>query len=657
MTRRLAAALFLAGMAFAAPAAAVGRGPVPRSISAPDEIIIKSQPFHIVSTVNTRFTLQFPAAVTQDSTIEFLLQRRVANRDSFRAIADRFAEPGVIDTVALPMRRGVASGSFVSFDVLVTTGKSSGNDLNIAQAGIYPVAIRAVAKDGSVTASALTFLDRRDPAVVSVATPVSVLGILRAPVSHTTDGTVAIDDQTRALVGQFVEFLGGTRSPVTLQVQPELVQAFATSPEALDNQMYEQLRKALTGRSIINATYLPVDAAALVHDGLASEIAAQLRLGEATLAQWLPGSTVHRNTWVADSQVDTATVAALRSAGLKTVILMADASAGLERQAPGAVLARPAGPVSTALGILSVDDQLASTIDNAGNDPVRLGARIAAEVMMSRDDTTAVARVPGQVRMIVSSSTGDVLDGPSMVQALSFLASAPGISVQDLGGVANADDATPVVKLPADAGRSLDVLRDAIVLSRAELNAIGSMLPENEPRRTVWAGSLAAAFSPDTPGPSEYVDALRSDMRRVTGSVSLVTPSSIAFSSRTGSIRLQIRNDADIPLAVRVRVASPKVSFDRPAEATQLLPGATTEVAVPIRVRSNGRFSVTVRVLTPTGAVQVVSPRQIEVRVTSVAGLGQLVSVTLLLVLLAWWWSHWRRTHRQADEESTVANQ
>ena len=645
-------ALLLGFGTVAAPAAAA-----PRTLSAPDEIIIKAQPFHLVSALNTRFTLEFPASVTQAANVQFLLQRRVANRDSFRAIADKFAEAGVIDTLTVPLRRGTTSAGTTSFDVLLTTEAPARNDLYLPQPGIYPLAIRAVGDNGAVLASALTFLDRRDPAVTSAGTPVSVLGVLQSVVSHSTDGTVAIDDQTRDLVQEYIDFLGTTRAPLTLQVQPELVQALATSPEITDNLLYQSLKAALSGRSIVTSTYLPVDAAAMIHDGLSGELLEQIRLGESTLTAYLPGSVLHRATWVSTMPLDSVTVDVLRGMGFTSLLLLANAQTGLDRQAPSAVLARPSGAPNSATGVLSVDDQLSTTIDNAGNDPVRLGVRIAAEVMTLRDELVEAGTVPSDVRMVVSSTTGEVLDGASLTRAVSLLSSVSGIAMQDLGGEVAVNSRNPVVNFPSRIDRAGDSLSNTVSLARRELNAYGSMLPGDEPRRASWAGSLAAATSPDTPNPSEYVDALRSDMRRLTGAVSLVTPPSITLSSRTGSIRLQIRNDDTAVLRVRVRVSSPKVSFVTVPGETALAPGATTDVAIPVRARTNGRFSLTVNVLTPTSGLRVVSPGVIDVRVTAVAGLGQLISITLLLVLLAWWWNHWRRSHQPDDEESTVTVQ
>lgn len=644
--------VLLLGLGVAVPA-----GARPSTLASPDEIIIRAQPFHLVSAVNARFTLEFPATVTNTATVQFLLQRRVASRDSFRAIADRFAEAGVIDSLDVPLRRGTASNGAVSFDVLLTTASSVRNDLYMPQPGIYPLAIRAVDAAGAVTASTLTFLDRRDPTVTSSGTPVSMLGVLQSVVSHSTDGTVAIDDQTRDLVREYIDFLGASRSPLTLQVQPELVKALATSPEITDNSLYSELQSALAGRSIVTSTYLPVDAAALVHDGLSGELVEQVRLGESTLAAYLPGSVLHRATWITSTPLDRATIDALRGMGFTTFVLLANAQSGLDRQAPPPVLARPEGNAYASSAVVSVDDQLSATIDNAGNDPVRLGVRIAAEVMSLRDELVAGGTVPSDMRIIIGSSTGEVLDGASLTRAISLLSSVSGTSVQDLGGEAVVNNRNPVVKFPARIERAQDGLSSAVLLARRELNAIGSMLPDDEPRRAAWAGALSAACSPDTPSPSEYVDALRSDMRRVTGAVSLVTPPSIRLSSRTGSIRLQLRNDDSSVLRVRVRVSSPKVSFVSLPGVTDLAPGATTDVAIPVRARTNGRFSLTVSVLTPTNGLKVVSPGVIDVRVTAVAGLGQLISITLLLVLLAWWWSNWRRSHRVGDEESTVTVQ
>ena len=66
-------------------------------------------------------------------------------------------------------------------------------------------------------------------------------------------------------------------------------------------------------------------------------------------------------------------------------------------------------------------------------------------------------------------------------------------------------------------------------------------------------------------------------------------------------------------------------------------------MVVPAVARTNGSFPVIVRLITPEGALDVAPTVTITARVTAVAGLGQLISISLLLVLLAWWWSHRRK--------------
>ncbi|MEY4372756.1 MAG: hypothetical protein RL219_1525, partial [Actinomycetota bacterium] len=164
-------ALLAAGSVGVAP---IQAGASPRAFEA-TPIGIVAQPFHVFTSVNARFVLRLPAAVTRTATMRFLLHRKVANRDSFRAIADHFAEPGVIDIVTVPVRRGVENGDNTAFDVLINTTVSARNDLFLSQDGVFPLTIQAVDGDGNVLATTLTFLNRRDLATVAVAVPTTVM--------------------------------------------------------------------------------------------------------------------------------------------------------------------------------------------------------------------------------------------------------------------------------------------------------------------------------------------------------------------------------------------------------------------------------------------------------------------------------------------------
>ena len=652
LRRALAALLALGSVACVSPA----RAQKPAVLDAAD-IGIAAQPFHITNPVNARFTLRLPATVTSGSRIEFLLHRRVASRDSFRAIADHFAEPGVIDSVSVPLFRAVRGNGTLSFDVLINTVKSGANDLYLQQTGIYPLTINAYLASGELLASTLTFLDRRDVTTPDQNVPTSVFASLTAPASHSEDGTIAIDDQARIAVQQFTQFLSTVRSPVTLQVQPELLESLANSPDPYDNGLFERLRTALSGRGITIAPYLPVDVAAFVHDGLASELTAQIDLGEKTLNRLLPGVTIHRSTWVAHDSLDEGSVTALSRLGINSFIMLPGAVEETQREKAAGYLSRPSGDANTTMSLISADDALASTIDSPSDDTVRVGIRVAAEVLSRRDELVAEGGSPNDIRLMVASSTGDIADPALMASATSYLANSPGISLQDLGGLQVVNERFPATVFPPATDRTLGGLRAPLSQTRRELAAIGSMLPEGDPRRDTWSELLAVASASNTVNPSDYINGLRSELRRLTGAVTLVTPGTVTLSSRNGSIRLQLRNAEDATLLVRVVVNSPKVTFSGQPDVVELLPGSTTDVKISLRARTNGRFPISVRVLTPSDQVQVVSPAVVTARVTAVAGLGQLVSITLLLVLLAWWWTSRRRTQRGDDEEGTVSDQ
>jgi hypothetical protein len=94
--------------------------------------------------------------------------------------------------------------------------------------------------------------------------------------------------------------------------------------------------------------------------------------------------------------------------------------------------------------------------------------------------------------------------------------------------------------------------------------------------------------------------------------------------------------------------------LEKPLRVITLPAGSTTEVTIPATTRTNGRFPIGIRVSTPAGGVDVVPYQTITAKVNAIAGLGQLISVTLLLVLLAWWWSHSRKS-RLGDNEDKSA--
>ena len=109
-----------------------------------------------------------------------------------------------------------------------------------------------------------------------------------------------------------------------------------------------------------------------------------------------------------------------------------------------------------------------------------------------------------------------------------------------------------------------------------------------------------------------------------------------------------------MPLTVALDVRSPKLTFPDGIE-TFTVPAASSSYAdVPVRARSNGTFSIEVRVLTPDGSQLVDGPTVLKASVTRLTGLSQVVTVGAVLVLVSWWYTHLRRKRRAATSPAEL---
>jgi hypothetical protein len=182
------------------------------------------------------------------------------------------------------------------------------------------------------------------------------------------------------------------------------------------------------------------------------------------------------------------------------------------------------------------------------------------------------------------------------------------------------------------------------------------MVEPGDARRELWSHLFSLAVSNTVVNADSYNAGLRGLLSDVRGSVTVTTPDTITLSSRSGAIRIQIRNNSDVPLTVRVRMASAKLRLQEPVRMVKLAAGGTTEVKVEAGTRSNGRFPISIRVTTPEGNLEVVPFIRVTARMNAIAGFGQYISLFLLVLVLLWWWTHWRRARTQKARGTTVSD-
>jgi hypothetical protein len=180
------------------------------------------------------------------------------------------------------------------------------------------------------------------------------------------------------------------------------------------------------------------------------------------------------------------------------------------------------------------------------------------------------------------------------------------------------------------------------------------MLGPEDARRETWPSLFSLGTSTITPSPGSYITSLRTTMRATRDAVTVTTPKSVTLSSRTGAIRIQVRNDSDQDLTVRVRLNSAKLTLTDPNRIVVLTKGGTTELNVSATTRASGAIPISIWVSTPEGGQSVVDPITISANVNAIAAYGQFVSVALLLLLFAWWWSNRRSARRERLNATTV---
>jgi hypothetical protein len=226
--------------------------------------------------------------------------------------------------------------------------------------------------------------------------------------------------------------------------------------------------------------------------------------------------------------------------------------------------------------------------------------------------------------------------------------------MNDFGGTFVVNPITPAVAFVKN-----DTLFDtsrtsSIRATRRELDATLSMLGPEDVRREAWPSLFSLGTSTITASPGTYITSLRSIMRTTRDAVTVTTPKSVTLSSRTGAIRIQVRNDSDQDLTVRVRLTSAKLTLSDPNRIVVLTKGGTTELNVSATTRASGEIPISIWVSTPDGSQSVVDPITISAKVNAIAGFGQLISIVLLLVLFAWWWSNRRSARRERLNTTTV---
>ncbi|MET0579298.1 MAG: DUF6049 family protein, partial [Ilumatobacteraceae bacterium] len=376
------------------------------------------------------------------------------------------------------------------------------------------------------------------------------------------------------------------------------------------------------------------------------------------LAAALPVRPTRESAWMAPEAISTPAATMLRNLGFRSLVLAPefyeeldgaiggyfDRTLALEVDlGDGSTLPAKVPDVSGGLLDPAVIDDERSTVDAA--------VEIAASLVTTRRELG-----PELDRSAVLMAPDGVVPDAGVASTLArFVSALPDFALAPLSALPAATDTMVVgssgpvvVTLPDSAGPDLSDRRDPIELARIVCESTGSMIVGDDTQLTAWRRQLDTLLSTGLTD-DEFtagLEQLGTETDAVRANVEMPRPFTFTLTGRSSPLRLNLWNRGLDTLRVVVVPSSPKLRFPEGAKEVDLAPDSVTEVVIPVEARSNGTAPVEIRIVTPEFGQDVGEPIVLTARVNALTGLGQVVTGAAVLVLVSWWYGHFRRRRR-----------
>ena len=627
------------------------------ALTTPVDLKLTSQNFNISQSSNLRLVVQIADDVTRtamtadrSSTFHIIAGRRITSRASVIDIGNGTTAVKPISFLDIPVSQ-TAQSVGGNFGLSIPTTTSVRRDaLSIGELGIYPISVQVV-QSGEVLGQLTTFINVFDPAARYPQMPVSIAVSVTSQPTLQPDGSTLVPGGARTQLKRLADLLEVNASPISVQVQPELLEGLARSNVVEDGELLTRLRGRFQFHDLLSTTYVSFDPSSSQRSSMNLEFADQLRLGEDIIDINNGDAVPSRRTWLSRITVDADGAALLRDFGIQSLVLLPQAAAPLgtfDNYARAYRVNSTSRGTSNAVTLFISDPTYAQELSGTHENPVLDAYRIAAELVTEREEVIGANGDPTVRHKVLSTNTGDVQDPILMGRLAVALDHAPQLVLTALNDVRIAGIDTTAINLPRTTRVDLINTRDTLATLLKEIQSTSTMLSVESPQLREWPALVAAASS-DTLSSDDfdrYVTAIRSKLRRVRTSIKV--PESITFTltGKESNLRLQLHNTALQPLSVIVDLVSAKLQFPTGSQLVTIPSNSAYDLVVPVVARANGTFPIEVVLHTPDGATQVGKRIQLSARVSALAGLGQLVTGTAVLILIAWWAAHVRRNRR-----------
>jgi hypothetical protein len=598
------------------------------------------------------------------------------------------ADPGAaIDRVTVPagtLEIGTDGSARATIAVPVALGTAIVGDgeLQVPAGGLYPIAIGAVSASSALasTVTATFVVDPQadapnlDVAIVAgiddpgpwptdLATPVAELAVL-------TELSARVDSPLSLQLPPSVASLVSPPPPpapdgsllpdvltdasVPLDVAPESsavgradssATGASTSPDSSSPGLVPPLAESFDGDVLLTRPFIVVDPSSLAAVGETDLLASQLRDGEDVLGATVPFADNSREAWVTGTPISQAGASALRTLGVRLLVVTPSVADSLgvdvDRTVGAAfdvMLAN--GESMPAVTVSPLGAALSAPSDDASASAAAVG--IAAELAL------AAAAPDGPGAVVLGVPDGSLPDPDVTALVADYLDEIPGIDLTSLSSLTNrvAQDAEgPAVTLPDNAGADLSGRLALIDLQRGDADSAESMLVDPAPARR-WESEFDAMLSSAVTDAQvgEHLGVVATEVDTILDAIVAPEPSTLTLTGTANTLRFDIGNTSAYDLNVLVRVRSAKLTFEN-VDTPALIPAEqTATIAIPAEARSNGSFSVELTVHAPDLHHRLAGPVVFRADVTRLSGVSQVVTAGAIIALASWWYSHLRKT-------------
>lgn len=556
----------------------------------------------------------------------------------------------VYDVADLP-RNG--QGRLV-LNVPITASTSTPSDLLLGTTGLYPVTLE-LQRDNSTVSRTLTYVHHvtaEDLAALTDAGSLRVMPVITmtTPPALDATGTPQTDDEFVTSLQNVIDGFTDSRVGAFVALPADQIAALVSGNPELVAALGAQRDLHAFGAT----TFTPYQPSAMATADLGETYASQLRAGEDAVNLAL-GLTPDRTTAVVSGGLTADGATLLRDTGTRGVVLTPRALelTGLSDQLDSALTYRARAADGSTLLVQAVDEYLADVLDDESLSALARAVRVASGLVLQRDALIADGKDLNLVATALGTSSGAPTNPQIMRQLIRLVDTNPALAMTTAPRPAVTETSGDLVELPERDDTSLAEATTAMDALAPRISSTSSMLPDTDGRIGTWRlmHATLASSTASTALRTGLAASITEQTEGVRRAVSLPNTANFTLSGRESELRLQLRNSSDAPVRVDILFRSAKLRFPEARQTVDIPANASTEVRTLVEARSNGRFPVTVELLTPRGNVLLGSDT-VTARVSALAGLGQVVTVVALLMLLTWWGHNWRVRRRRALESA-----